>query len=280
MIVGLDVGASLTKGVLIDDELKFLGKSILPTAKPKETSIKILKNLLREIGGDYREKIKFIAAAGGGSRFIGSHIMGLSVKRVDEIRSIGLGGLFLSRKKECLVVSAGTGTAIVAVYDNGKIVKHVGGTGVGGGTIIGLSRTLLKTENFSVIENMALKGNTSNVDLTVKDIVGESIGIVPADVTASNLAKLKESSNPNDVAAGIINMVSQTIGVIAAMAAKACKLEKSVVIVGTLAKSKIVARIICEAARLFGASASVPENCEFSTAVGAAISYLRGGASS
>lgn len=200
--------------------------------------------------------------------------MGLSIKRVSEIKSIGLGGLFLSGRKECLVVSAGTGTAIVAVYDNGKIIKHVCGTGVGGGTIIGLSRILLKTENFSVVEDMALRGNASNVDLTVKDIVGGAIGIIPADATASNLAKLKEDSNLNDVAAGIINMVSQTIGVIAAMAAKACKLEKSVVIVGTLAKSRIIGRIICEAAELFGASPFIPENCEFSTAVGAAVSLI------
>lgn len=171
-------------------------------------------------------------------------------------------------------MSAGTGTAIVAVYDNGRRVKHVCGTGVGGGTIIGLSRTLLKTEDFSIIEKMALRGNVSNVDLTVGDIVGGPIGIVPADVTASNLAKLKENSNLNDVAAGIVNMVSQTIGVIAAMAAKACNLERSIVIVGTLAKSKIVAETICEAARLFGASASVPNNCEFSTAAGAAVSLV------
>lgn len=277
MIIGLDIGASLTKGILIDEDLKFIGKIILPTSEPKETSIKVLKNLLREISGDYREKVKFIAAAGGGSRFIGNHIMGLSVKRVDEIKSIGFGGLLLSGRSECLVVSAGTGTAIVAVYDDGKIVKHVCGTGVGGGTIIGLSRVLLKTEKFSVIEDMALKGSMNNVDLTVRDVVGGAIGIVPANATASNLAKLKENSNINDVAAGIINMVSQTIGVIAAMAAKACNLEKSVVIVGTLAKSKIIARIICESARIFGASAFIPENCEFSTALGAAASVISGG---
>ncbi|MCX8170488.1 MAG: hypothetical protein N3E47_00755 [Candidatus Bathyarchaeota archaeon] len=271
MIIGLDVGASLTKGILIDDELRLLNKNITPTIEPKKASVKVLKSLLKKIGSDYKGKVKFIAVSGGGSRFIGDRVMGLSVRRVNEIKSIGLGGLMLSDKEECLVVSAGTGTAMVAVYENGKIVRHACGTGVGGGTIIGLSRRILGISDFKILEEMALKGNSNNVDLTVGEIVGGPIGIVPANATASNLGKLTCESRAEDIAAGIFNMVSQTIGVLAAVTAKALNLESSVILVGMLPKSRVISRIICETTSLFGAKAIVPGDCEFANAFGAAV---------
>jgi len=158
----------------------------------------------------------------------------------------------------------------VAAYEGGKVVRHVCGTAVGGGTIIGLSRRILGVADFKTLENMALKGNPNNVDLTVGDIVGGPVGIVPADATASNLGKLTCESSAEDIAAGIFNMVSQTIGVVAAMAARACGLEDSVIVTGMLAKSRLVSRIICETGRLFGARIFIPENCEFASAIGAA----------
>ncbi|MEM1530853.1 MAG: Fumble domain-containing protein [Candidatus Bathyarchaeia archaeon] len=273
MIVGLDVGASLIKGILVDDDLNIVRGCVLPAERPEINSIKVLDFLL-EGSKDYKSAITCIAASGGGSRFLSGEILGLAVRRVDEIRAVGLGGLALANRDKGLIVSAGTGTAIVAAYRSGGIVKHVCGTAVGGGTIVGLSRRILGVSDFKVLEDMASKGNPNNVDLMVGDIVGGPIGMVPADATASNLGKLSCKSSVEDVAAGIFNMVSQTIGVIAAMAAKAYRLEDSVILVGMLAKSKIFSRITCETAKLFGAEVLVPKNCEFAGALGAAISIL------
>lgn len=278
MIVGLDVGASLIKGILVDDDLNVVRGCVLPAERPEINSLKVLDFLL-EGSKDYRSAITCIAASGGGSRFLSGEILGLAVRRVDELRAIGLGGLTLTNRGRGLIVSAGTGTAIVAAYRSGRIVRHVCGTAVGGGTIAGLSRRILGVFDFKVLEDMASKGNSNNVDLMVGDIVGGPIGIVPAEATASNLGKLSCESSAEDVAAGIFNMVSQTIGIIAAMAAKAYRLENSVILVGMLAKSRIFSRIMCETAKLFGAEVLVPKNCEFASALGAAISILREGGS-
>lgn len=275
MIVGLDIGASFAKGILLDESLRIIDGLVLQIKRPEITSMKILKYLLSRFKGDYRSAVTIVAISGGGSRFLGDKILGLPIKRVDEIKALGLGGLILTHRSEGLVVSAGTGTAVVAAYEDGRVVKHVCGTGVGGGTIIGLSRRILGVTKFEVLEDMALKGNVNKVDLTVGDIVGGPVGIVPAEATASNLAKLKTESDLNDVAAGIFNMVSQTIGVVAAMAARACGLENSVIITGMLAKSRIASEIICGTARLFGAATYVPANCEFSNALGAAALVIR-----
>ncbi|MBS7606624.1 Fumble domain-containing protein [Candidatus Bathyarchaeota archaeon] len=275
MILGLDVGASFAKAILVDENLKIIEKQILPVEDLKTAALRTLNSFIRKIDEELRGRIGVVAASGGGSRFIGEEAFGLPVKRIDEITAIGLGGLLLANRDEGLVVSAGTGTAIVAVYNGGRTIKHVGGTGVGGGTVLGLSRRLLGLSIFEDLENMALKGDAGRVDLTVGDIVGGPIGIIPADATASNLGKLTCKSKAEDVAAGIFNMVSQTIGVLAAMAAKAYDLENSIILVGMLPKSKIVSKIICETIKMFGAEVVVPGDCEYASALGAAASIYR-----
>lgn len=266
MIAGLDIGASMAKGVLVDKNLRIINKIAISSNKPRIAALNIIEVFLN------RFPVNYIAISGGGSRLIDNEILGLPVERVDEIKAIGLGGLLLAGRNEGLIVSAGTGTALVIAYEGGKIIKHIGGTGVGGGTILGLSRKLLNVTKFKVLEEMALRGDSNKVDLTVGDIVGGSIGIVPAEATASNFGKLTQESKADDIAAGIFNMVSQTIGVIAAMAAKAYNLEDSVIVVGMLAKSKLFSKIVCETTELFGVKVLIPKNCEFFGALGAAAS--------
>lgn len=266
-LIGLDIGASFAKGVLVNEKLKIIDKYFLPVIDPRVATQKILGRLFKRFGGSF---MGTVAASGGGSRFLSNEILGLPIKRVDEIRAIGVGGLLLSGKSEGLVVSAGTGTAVVAAYDHGKVVRHLCGTAIGGGTIIGLSRRMLGIADFKVLEDMASRGDASRVDLTVGDIIGGPIGIVPANATASNFGKLTCESSAEDVAAGIFNMVSQTIGVVAAMAARACGLEDNVIVTGMLAKSNLFSRIMYETGELFGAKVIIPEDCEFAGALGAA----------
>jgi len=275
MIMGLDIGASFAKAILADKKLRIVEKYIIPVEEPKVTSTRIIGFFAERFGSSLRDIIEAVAVSGGGSRFIGKEIFGLPVKRVDEIASIGLGGILLARKNKGLVVSAGTGTAVVAVYNCGEIVKHVGGTGIGGGTLLGLSRRMLGLSDFKTLEEIAQRGCSSKVDLTVGDIVGGPIGMLSADATASNLGKLTRESRDEDVAAGIFNIVSQTIGVVAAFAAKAYNLEDDVVVVGMLAKSWLVSRIVNETVKIFNVKAFIPENCEFAPALGAAAIVLR-----
>jgi type II pantothenate kinase len=271
-VAGIDVGASTTKGVI-------LGKSgithqyFIETLDAKYSARRVLEILLSKV--DDASTIQTVAVSGGGSRMIGKELLGIPVQRVDEIEANGLGGLFLSGKRQGLIVSVGTGIAIIAAYDGGKAVSHVGGTGVGGGTVMGLARRMLGVNDFQTLEIMASKGNTNKVDLTVRDIVGGPVGIVPAEATASNLARLDDETSPEDVAAGIFNLVSQVVGVVSTMAAKSCNLEEDVVLVGRLVKSPLVSKIIVETTSVFGVKAFVPENCEYCTAVGAAAYILR-----
>ncbi|MEM1586197.1 MAG: hypothetical protein QXX99_03030 [Candidatus Bathyarchaeia archaeon] len=132
--------------------------------------------------------------------------------------------------------------------------------------------------DFKTLEEMALRGNPSRVDLMVGDLIGGSIGILPADATASNFGKLLSGASAEDIAAGILNLVSQTIGVVSAMAAKAYNLEDDVVVTGMLAKNRLFSKIIYETVKMLSVNVSIPENCELASALGAVVAYLREGA--
>jgi type II pantothenate kinase len=272
LIAGIDVGASATKGVILGKS-GIIDKFLMETSNTRSLATQVLEVFLSRT--DDASAIHTVAVSGGGSRAIGKKLLGIPVKRVDEITANGLGGLFLSGKRQGLIVCVGTGTSIVAAYDDGKKVNHIGGTGVGGGTVMGLARRMFGINDFQTLENMASKGKTNKADLTVADIVGGSVGIVPAEATASNLAKLDDKTLAEDVAAGIFNLVSQVVGVVSTMAAKSCNLEEDVVLVGRLVKSPLVSKIIRETTSVFGVKSFVPENCEYCTAVGAATSILR-----
>jgi type II pantothenate kinase len=211
---------------------------------------------------------------GAGARFIDKEIHGLPIVKVNEMKATGIGGIVLSGKRKALVVNMGTGTSLVAVSDNGKVIDHIGGTGVGGGTIEGLGRQMLDKDRFNDLEAMAKEGETNNVDMTVADAVGGPIGMLPEDATASNFRKLNHDSDPNDVSAAIFNMVSQVVGVIAALAARAHHLDEDVVFVGSVAQSHLIVEMLEKVSRIFKIKIVIPESGQYCTAIGAAKSII------
>ena len=272
LVAGIDVGASTTKGVILGKS-GIMHQCLIETFNDKSSIMRILKILLSRV--DDVSAIKKVAVSGGNSRIVEKEFFGIPVQNVDEIAATGIGGLFLSSKHQALIVSVGTGTAIIAARNSGKTINHVGGTGVGGGMVMGLARRMLGINNFQELETLALKGNANRVDLTVEDIIGGSVGIMPAEATASNFAKLDIETLPEDVAAGIFNLVSQVVGVISVLAAKSYNLEEDMVFVGRLVQSPLVSSITHETTKVFGFKAFVPENGEYCTAVGAALYILR-----
>ena len=111
----------------------------------------------------------------------------------------------------------GTGTSFVKV--EGPHIQHIGGIGIGGGTLLGLSRLLLKTQDIHLIAEMARKGTLTNIDLQIQDICNRPLPDLPLDATASNFGKADGNASPEDIASGIIHMVLQSIGQAAILSA-------------------------------------------------------------
>lgn len=272
MIIGIDIGGSTTQGVLVRNG-KISGFVSIQASDELASAAGCLGKIFNRNKIDIA-KIKGVAATGGGSRAIGKKILGIPVKKVDEIRAMGLGGLNLTRKKKCFVVSIGTGTAMVAVKDSGKKIIHAGGTGIGGGTLKGLFELILNKHDINNLEILAKKGNLKKVDLTVKDIVGKGIGKLSPGATAANFAKLKDDAGNHDIALGLLNMIGEVIGTLSTFAARNYGLEKDIVFVGKVTKNRTLMKRLQETVRIFGGKSYVPKNAEFATAIGAAKALM------
>ncbi len=270
--MGIDVGATRTKAVLLEQS-KIIGFNDLVNAKVADPAKTALMNVL-EVANRKVADVEAIAVSGGGGRQVENSLLELPVTKVDEIRAIGQGGLEIAKKQQALIVNMGTGTTLVAALDGGRRVEHIGGTGVGGGTIIGLSSRMLGTDDFLEIERMASKGNANKVDLTVADVTGGSVGIMPANATASNFGKLGADGDKKDIAAAIFNLIAEVVGIMASIAAKAYHLENDVVLVGKVVESATIATRIRTTAKMLQIKLIIPQNGDYCVALAAARSII------
>ncbi len=255
-MIGLDVGITNTDLVLV--ERGKIKKSI-GSPSGREVASKLLE-LVSDSGGET------IAITGAGAKREGKKLAGRKIIRVNEIEAIGIGGSELARLSGCIVASMGTGTAIVKV-DGGKCF-HAGGTGVGGGTILGLGKRLIGFQDAEEIAKLACKGKLEKINITVGDVYAGGVGIVPADATAANFAKIK-GNNKNDLALGIMDLVGETAGVLACFAAREARV-RNIVFIGAVPTLPRMPEILRRTTDMFGFRAIIPEEARFSTAFGAA----------
>jgi type II pantothenate kinase len=267
MIVGIDIGGSTTDAVAIK------GKNVvrvisITASDPIAAATGALGKLITTLGCSLTD-ITTIVATGGGASPLDKTILGIPLKKIDEISAIGIGGRTLAGLKDALVVSMGTGTPFVSVR-NGRIT-HFGGTGVGGGCLLGLAKHILNINTLKTLEALAEKGNLRNVDLSVGDITGGPVGDIPADATASNFGKVGEDSSDADKALAIINLMAETLMVMSVFAARSCHHE-TIVLTGKLVKVKKLVDIMKDRGKMFEMKFIVPKYAEYATAIGAAVS--------
>ena len=192
------------------------------------------------------------------------------IQLISEIDAIGFGGSALANYSDCIVVSIGTGTAIV--HFSKREARHVAGTGLGGGTIKGLSSIICGLEDPLEIETRALKGDPSKINLTISDLGYEGLSFLSSDMTASNFADVK-SDKPEDMAAGILRLVGETVGIIASLCAREFNCPDRIVVVGKVANSQFIRHTIDLVGKLYQTQFTFPEDPGYATVYGAAMKY-------
>ena len=143
---------------------------------------------------------------------------------------------------------------------------------MGGGTIKGLSSVICDLDDPLQIEAQALKGNPSKINLTISDLGYEALSFLGSDMTASNFAHI-QSKTPEDMAAGILRLVGETVGIIASICAREFKCQDRVVIVGKVANSQFIRHTIDLVGKLYQTQFTYPENPGYATVYGAAMKY-------
>ncbi len=272
VIIGIDVGGSTTKivGFRRGGQERALIDPLFVRATDQITSAFGAFGKFLDTNSLSLEDIERIMITGAGSSFITKPLYGLPCYRIEEFKAIGLGGLYLSKLPKALIASLGTGTALVYA-EEGQEPKYLGGTGVGGGTLVGLSKKLLDMDTVTHIEELAKTGSLNNIDLRIGDIIkSNNIPGFTDTTTASNFGNISELATKNDIALGIINMVFETIGMISIFAARGCGI-RDVILTGNLSSVSQANDIFSTLNRMFDMNFMIPEYSRFGTVIGAAL---------
>ena len=270
-IIGIDVGGSTTKIVAFRN-----GKMLCPQAVRAADPLTSLYGAFGKFTSENSiplEDIKKVIMTGVGSSFADKPMYNISCQKATEFECVGKGGLYLSDLDEAIIISMGTGTAIVkASRTGGKTeTKYLGGTCVGGGTLVGLSKKLLGMDTVEHIEELATTGSLDNIDLKISDISSSGALFLSKNMTASNFGKTSDIATSGDIALGIINMIFETIGMMGIFAARSEGVE-NIVLTGNLSRLTQAYEIFMSLKELFGVNFIIPENSQFATAIGAALS--------
>lgn len=207
----------------------------LPTAVPEPAvAEELLARLLTTAGETPDSQIGILAVTGGRSWQLPDRLGAARVVKVDEPTATAVGGLLEDAPTPAIVVSLGTGTGIV-LADPPSAPQRLVGSGIGGGTLLGLAKLLLGTTDVARIGDLAKHGDLSRCDLTVGDILGGGVGPVPAEATAAHFARVAREGSvvprPEDIAATLLNLIGQAVLRLAFEAARFHQ-ARSIVLVG------------------------------------------------
>ena len=274
IVVGIDVGGSATKIVGLrkrGSDYELMPPQNVKANDPMTAIYGAFGRFADENGLDISDVDK-VMMTGVGSSHIKNKIYGIDSEWVREFDSIGRGGLYLSGLDEALVVSMGTGTAVVHAKRGGEM-KYLGGTGVGGGTLLGLSKLLLRADTVEHIVELAEGGDLAAIDLCIKDIApGGAVGELGGDLTVSNFGNLSDAADKGDIASGIMNLVFETVGMVAIFAASSVGV-RDIVLTGNLTTLEACRKKFetFSVKDKYGVNFIIPPHSAYSTVIGTAL---------
>lgn len=268
IVIGIDVGISTTKIVGLQE-----GKVISPiriTAADPITSLYGAFGKYLHDNNIALEDVNQVMLTGVGAAYINDNIYGLPTAHTDEFIADGLGARFESGLQKAIVVSMGTGTSFVQCDCKG--IRHIGGLGIGGGTLQGLSRVMLNTNNIKQVASLAMQGDITHINLLIGDITTRPLPGLPMNATASLFSRAQYDAPKEDIALGIIVMVLQTIGSASVLSALNTSI-KDFVLIGNLTLLPQCKEVFPLLEKLYKVHFHIPKYSEFCTAIGAALSY-------
>ena len=137
---------------------------------------------------------------------------------------------------------------------------------------MGLSKRLLGLDTIAHIDEIASTGDITKVDLKVSDLSKKNAGL-SVELTAANFGRVSDIATKNDIALGLVNMVFETVGMMAIFASRQYGI-KDIVLTGNLTQMSQAQGVVDMFNKYFNVNMIIPENAQFSTVIGAAMSYF------
>lgn len=271
IVIGIDVGISTTKIVGIDSKRQVVTPIRIKATDPVTSLYGAFGKYLYD-NGIHLEDVEKVMLTGVGSAYIDSPIYGLPTGKAPEFLADGLGARYEMNFERMMVVSCGTGTSIIKC--DGDDIRHIGGIGIGGGTLAGLSRLLLQTDDISHVVNLAKDGDISKINVLISDISAKPIPGLPMDAIASLFGNAQTNASSQDIALGLIWTVLQSICSATVLSSMGSGI-KDLVMIGNLTALPFCDRVFAANEKMYGVKFHIPKHSEFSTAIGAALCHNR-----
>ncbi|MEI5907299.1 type II pantothenate kinase [Bacillus spongiae] len=264
--IGIDAGGTLVKMATLENSI--MEKRTFPSSQMNE-----VVNWLSEYAPTAE-----ICVTGGKHQLLAKQIM-KPVTSIVEFDATCKGVQLLARQnnllleKQFILANIGTGTSIHHIVDGKQ--ERIGGTGVGGGTLMGLAYLLSGIADYNQLVQTAAKGKRDGVDITVKDIFEGITPPIPENLTASNFGNVhrfmdRKPSEP-DILASIIGLIAETVVTICCQAAHRFD-TNSIVYIGSTFRSNLLLKEMIEEYTIMKEKKPIfLEDGEFSGAVGALL---------
>lgn len=218
---------------------------------------------------------------GGGERL--ARELGRAAVVVNEFAAWGAGAAAMLAEdgagggpaERYLLVSLGTGTSVLLV--DGLSVSRVGGTALGGGTLLGLAAGLLGSGEFERIVALARRGSRREVDLLVSDIYRAGGIPLAGDLTAANFGKLAprlrngEAVAPEHLAHALMGLLGENVALVCAGLATAAQVRRIVFGGSTLRGNEPLLEVLGGITRALGREPVFLRHGEFAGALGALL---------
>ena len=216
----------------------------------------------------------------GGKQKAVSQLVDNSVKMIDEFQATALGIRAILKsnsiqiQERFLVVNIGTGTSIHWMNETSS--ERLGGSGIGGGTLMGLAYLLTGHQDFKKIVELAEKGRRDGIDLKVKDIYDGEESPLDGNLTASNFGFLEQIKSrklrEEDILACLVGMIAEAIVMVAVPFARSIQSQTLVFIGSTIQSNLGFEQLVQQFEEFFDIHTIFPDKGQYSGALGALLS--------
>ena len=270
-VIGIDTGGTLTKLAYLNQEGQLM-LEVFPS-----NNMALVKDWLEK-----HPEVEEIGLTGGRTEQLRETLQTMkNIEYLVEFEATLKGVQYLLKREghdleEAIITNIGTGTSIHHMKGNSH--SRVGGTGIGGGTLIGLTTIMTGVSSFEEVTKLAQHGERDHIDLLVKDIYQGMDTPISGSLTASNFGKVaiteKAQYRKEDLLATTQGLVGEVITTLSIQIAEQFKSKHIVYIGSTLSNNPHLKEVIKYYTVLKKHTPIFLNDCGFSGAVGALLNSI------
>ena len=251
-VLGVDIGSTTSKGVIIDENLNIIDSIIIPYGTGTSGPQKLNQKIFEVTGMEISDFDKVVATGYGRMKYQGAD------KQISELSCHAKGVVHLIPSVRTIIDIGGQDAKALKIDENGKLESFVMNDkcAAGTGRFLEVMSNILETD----ISNLGELDKKSD-----KHIMISSTCTVFAE--SEVISNLSEGVSIENIVAGVHDSVAKRVSSLA----KRIGLKENIVLVGGVATNSGIVRAMND---VLGKEVIVPDKAQLTGAIGAALSAV------